>query len=185
MKYFLLLAIPAVVGLSILSKPLLKLFTTPEFETGAMIIPFIALSALFAGVFQIVINITLLTRRTQYNVLIQFVAALSNLLMNIAFIPLFGLMGAAYSNLISFLIMAGLSIYICFKFLTFDFNVRFIFKSLFASFLMGCVVVYINPQTILGLFVALCSGIIAYFIVIILTKGLNNKELKMFKDLIP
>ena len=51
LKYFLLIAIPAVFGLSILSKPLLTVLSTPEIaQNGYLITPIVAIGALIFGV---------------------------------------------------------------------------------------------------------------------------------------
>ena len=42
LKYYLMLTIPAVFGLSVLAKELLSILSTPEFVSGAVLIPFIA-----------------------------------------------------------------------------------------------------------------------------------------------
>ncbi len=57
LKYFLLVAIPSVFALSILSKPILVLLTTPEIAAnGYLITPFVALSALLIGIYGITTN---------------------------------------------------------------------------------------------------------------------------------
>ena len=49
-KYFLLIAIPAAFGLSILSKTILMVLTTPDIAlNGYLVTPFVALSAVLFG----------------------------------------------------------------------------------------------------------------------------------------
>jgi len=45
LKYFLIFAIPSAFGLSVLAKPLLRILTTPEFVSGSIVVPFVALGA--------------------------------------------------------------------------------------------------------------------------------------------
>ena len=92
MKFFLLISIPSVAGLTIISKQILILLTTSEFIEGFMITPLIALSAVFAGIFQIIINIPILYKKTKYVFFIQVFSALSNLVLNfILILPIFSL----------------------------------------------------------------------------------------------
>ena len=65
MKYFLLVAIPTTFGLSILSKPILMILTTPTIAMNSYLItPFTALSALLFGVYAIASNI-LISKKKQ------------------------------------------------------------------------------------------------------------------------
>ena len=64
LKYFLLIAIPAAFGLSILSKPILTILTTSAIAShGYLITPFIALSGLLFGVYGIISNILILEKK--------------------------------------------------------------------------------------------------------------------------
>ena len=66
MKYYLLLTVPAAVGMSVLSKPLLYVITTPEIALGGyMITPFVCLGALFMGMYGITNNILILEKNTR------------------------------------------------------------------------------------------------------------------------
>jgi len=66
LKYFLLIAIPAAFGLSLLSKPILMILTTPEIAlNGYMITPFVALSAILYGIYGIISNIIVLEKKTK------------------------------------------------------------------------------------------------------------------------
>ncbi|RPJ69185.1 MAG: flippase, partial [Alphaproteobacteria bacterium] len=77
LRYFLLITIPAVFGISALAKPLLGVFTTEDFLSGWFVIPIIALSGLLAGIFQIFVNIIFLVKETKYITYINIVAAAS------------------------------------------------------------------------------------------------------------
>ena len=65
-KYFLLIAIPSAFGLSVLSKPLLSVLTTPEIAlNGYLITPLTALSTLIFGVYAIISNVLVLEKKTK------------------------------------------------------------------------------------------------------------------------
>jgi Membrane protein involved in the export of O-antigen and teichoic acid len=181
MKYFLLIAIPAVFGLSALAKPLLKIFTTQEFISGSIVIPFIALSGLFSGVFQIVINITYLVKRTKFNIYINTFAALSNIVFNVLLIPSIGFVGAAIATLISYTLMVIICILVSFKHIEFNLNFGFILRSIMASSIMFEVIFYLNPSNIIGFFVSVLLGAFVYFAIMILIKGISGYELNLVK----
>jgi O-antigen/teichoic acid export membrane protein len=182
MKYFLLIAIPAVFGLSALAKPMLKIFTTQEFVSGSIVIPFIALSGLLSGVFQIVINITHLVKKTKFNIYIHTFAALSNIVFNVLLIPSIGFVGAAIATLISYTLMVIICILVSFKYIEFNLNFGFILKSIMASSIMFGVIFYLNPSNIIGFFGSVLLGAFVYFVIMILIKGISGYELNLVKS---
>ena len=133
LRYFLLITIPAVFGISALAKPLLGVFTTEDFLSGWFVIPIIALSGLLAGIFQIFVNIIFLVKETKYITYINIVAAASNVLLNLLLIPSIGIGGAALSTLISYFLMIVLCIHVSMKHFVFDFYFYDIVKSIFSS----------------------------------------------------
>ena len=98
LRYFLLISIPAVFGLSALAKPLLSIFTTEDFLSGWFVIPVIAFSGLLAGIVQIFINTLLIVKKTKVQTYINFAAAVLNVLINLFLIPSIGIVGAAHLN---------------------------------------------------------------------------------------
>ena len=104
LRYFLLISVPAVFGISALAKPLLIIFTTKDFLSGWLVIPIIALSGLLAGIFQIFINTLLIVKKTKVPTYINFAAAVLNVLINLFLIPLIGIVGAALSTSIRILL---------------------------------------------------------------------------------
>jgi O-antigen/teichoic acid export membrane protein len=182
MKYFLLIAIPAVFGLSALAKPMLEIFTTQEFISGSIVIPFIALSGLLAGIFQIIINITHLVKKTKFNLYIHTFAALLNVIFNVLLIPSIGIVGAAIATLISYTFMVIICIHVSFKYIKFNLNFYFILKSIMASSIMFGVIFCLNPSSIMELFSSVLLGAFVYIAVMILIKGISGYELNLLKS---
>lgn len=182
MKYFLLIAIPTVFGLSALAKPMLEIFTTQEFISGSIVIPFIALSGLLSGIFQIVINITHLVKKTKFNLYIHIFVALLNVVFNFLLIPSIGIVGAAIATLISYTLMAIICIYVSFRHIVFNLNYNFILKSIVSSSIMYAVIFYLNPSNIMGLLGSVLLGGFVYLAIMILIKGISRHELNLVKD---
>jgi len=184
LQYFLLLTIPSVMGLSVLARPILEIFTTPEFTAGSNVIPFIALAGLFGGIFQIIINITHLFKKTQFNLFVHVIAAVTNLALNIILIPLIGILGAAIATLISYILMVILGISISFRDLSFDLGYAFILKCIVASGAMTVVLLVGNPKNIIQLIIAVLFGIATYIIMMVIMKGVGRKEYELVKAMI-
>lgn len=188
MKYFLALAIPSAVGLSLLSRPLLTILSTPEIaEQGYLITPFLALSGLLFGLYAIITQILILEKKTGITGTIWIVASILNLGLNIIFIPRIGILGAAATTLVAFALAFAISMYYSFKYLVFDVNISFILKCLVAATIMGVVVVIGGAQMSGGLVgIILLVGISAliYGAGLFILRGFKKEEIRFFRGLL-
>ncbi|WP_292484617.1 lipopolysaccharide biosynthesis protein [Methanohalobium sp.] len=185
LKYFLAIGIPAVFGLSFLSEQILLILSTPEIASkGYQITPFVALSALVFGVFIIFEKVIYLEKKTKTIGKIWMFAAVLNLGLNILIIPYIGIIGAAGTTLLSFIVGLCLIVYYSSKYLKFDVNFRFISKSLIASILMSLIVITWDPTNLLNALVMIGISAVFYFVVLILMKGFSRDEIEFFKNLV-
>ncbi len=177
LRYFLLITIPAVFGLSALAKPLLGIFTTQDFLSGWFVIPIIALSGLLAGIFQIFVNIMLLVKETKSATYINIIAAISNVLLNLLLIPSIGILGAALSTLISYFLMIVLCIHISMKHFVFDYYYYDIAKCVFSSFAMYLFVSSFVISNAYELFGIAAMGASVYIFLMLIIGGFSKCEL--------
>lgn len=185
LKYFLLLAIPSAFGLSLLSKPILILLTTPEIALhGYLVTPFVAFSFLLLGVYSIISNILVLKKKTRIIGIIWIIAAIFNLSLNIVIVPYLGILGAAAVTMITYIIAFVLTIWYTNKCFTFDFELSSIFKSIISSIIMSFIILLINPYGINNIIIVICACSIVYFALLLSFKGVNKKELCFFRDLL-
>jgi len=183
LKYFLMIAIPAVFGLSVLSKPLLILVSTKEIAENAFYItPFVAVSILLYGSSSIFGGILTLVKKTKISAKIWTAAAFFNLGLNFLFIPIFGILGAAVTTLISYFFASALICYYSYKELRFKIDWKSLMKSIFASSLMSLFIIWFNPVGLLKTLTAILLGVIVYGILIILFKNIDKKEFNFFKE---
>ena len=185
LRYFLLITVPAVFGLSALAKPLLGIFTTQDFLSGWLVIPIIALSGLLAGIFQIFVNIMFLVKETKSTTYINIIAAVSNVLLNLLLIPSIGIIGAALSTLISYFLMIVLCIYISMKHFVFDFYYYDIAKCIFSSFAMYLFVSRFDISNGYELFGVAAMGVFVYVFLMLIIGGFSKCELSAVIKHIP
>ena len=184
MKYFLLMAIPAAFGMSILSKQLLLILATPEIAVnGYLITPFVALSALLFGSYNIISNPIILKNKTKIIGIIWIIAAIINLFLNIMVVPYWGIIGAAAVTLISYSVAFIITLYYSSKFFKFNYNPYFIIKSIIASLIMSIIIIRLNPQGPLKVMLTILISVIIYMITLYLMKGIDKKEVKFLKKL--
>lgn len=183
MKYFLLIAIPSAFGLSILSKPILIILTTPNIAlNGYLITPFVALSSLLFGIYGIISEIFMLKKKTNILGNVWIFAAILNIILNVLLIPYIGLIGAATATLFSYFVAFVITTHYSFKYIKLDFDLVFITKSVLSSILMSSVIYLINPSGIINVLLCVLVGIIVYSMLLFGLRGINKEELKFFRE---
>lgn len=185
LKYFLLVAIPAVFGLTFLSKQFLTLLSTEEIAINAyVVVPFAAMAMLSFGVYVIFGQILFLEKKTKIYGPIWFICAALNIAFNIILVPLIGILGAAISTLVTYALSTILIGYYALKFFKFEVDTVFILKSIFSSTVISLAIVILNPTGILHVLGTIGVCIIIYSLILLLTKGFKKEEIKFFKELL-
>lgn len=184
LKYFLMLAIPSVCGLSVLAKPLIHSLTTLEFvPIGSLVVPFIAISYLLFGVYVVYSQVFILIKKTRIIGILWGGAALLNLALNIIFVPRFGILAAAGTTLVCYILVVGITIFISVKHIKFSLAWAFILKSIIASAAMSLIIWKLNPIGIINLLWVIGLGVVIYFVILFLEKGFRRNEIRFFRQL--
>jgi O-antigen/teichoic acid export membrane protein len=183
-KYLMMITIPISVGVSILANPILKILTTPEFLSGAMATPLIALGAALFCVYQIASYIIYLAGKTYLTLRIYAIGAIANVILNLVLIPRIGLVGAGLASFLAYGIMGLLTLSISRKYIHFDLSIIFIIKSFLSSAVMALFIWIIRPESLIMLAVSIVTGTILYFLALIVIKGFTKDELRFFRAFI-
>jgi len=184
LKYFLMVAIPSVFGLSVLARQLLTILSTTEIASqGHLITILITISILFFGGRVVTSQILALVKKTNISSTIWISAAIVNFGLNFIFIPHFGILGAAITTLIAFTLAFSLTLFYSSRYFTFSIDRRFILKSVFASTIMSLIIIRLNATSIIELIIAIIIGILIYAITLFILKGVNKEEIKFFGEL--
>jgi len=182
MKYFLLLTIPSMVGLTILAKPLLSMIATPEIaEYSYIITPVVALSGLILGFYTILVQIIFLEKRTKLVGSVWMIAAVVNAGLNIIFIPIFGILGAAVTMLIAYTIATGITARYALNLYQCKFDTLFAAKSVFASVIMSLYIFLYYPANFSDTVLCVGTSIVIYAVSLMLLKGFDSREIQLFK----
>lgn len=184
LKYFLMLAIPSVCGLSVLAKPLIHSLTTLEFvPTGSLVVPFVAASYLLFGIYVVYSQVFTLVKKTRIIGILWGGAALLNLTLNIIFVPRFGILAAAGTTLVCYILVAGITIFISVKHIKFSLAWAFILKSIVASAAMSLIIWKLNPIGMINILWVTGVGTVIYFVILFLEKGFGRNEIRFFRQL--
>ncbi|VUT27988.1 MAG: Polysaccharide biosynthesis protein [Candidatus Syntrophoarchaeum sp. GoM_oil] len=184
LKFFLMLAIPSLFGLTVLSKSLLVTLTTSDFVSAYLIVPIVALGAVFYASTGISVDILAVLKRTKTILWATVGGASINLTLNIIFIPIIGILGAAISTLITFFFIALVLWTQSFKGIPFDIDVKFITKSIVASVPMAFVVWKLNPYGAVNILIVIGIAALIYFGILVLLRGFTREEYGFLKDIV-
>ena len=185
MKYYLLITIPAAVGMSLLSKPLLYILTTDIIANqGFMVTPLVALGAIFMGIYGISNNIIILEKKTTILGYIWISVAILNIVLNIFAVPYLGIFGAGLATLVCYFFAFAVTLVYSRKYARLPFDYKSIAKILIASAIMGVFVKFANPYGIVNILIVIVIAVVIYFVVLFLLKGIDKKEINLIKGMI-
>src|SRR3989344_708792 len=185
LKFFLLIAIPSAFGLSVLAKQLLVIFSTKEIADNAyFVVPFIVASIFLYGVCYFFNQILVLAKKTKLIAVIWAIAAALNVMLNIIFFFRFGILAAGITTLAAYTCAVILMGYFAGKHLQLEINWLFILKSILSSAVMALFIVYVNPSGLLNMLAAIAASVFIYGILILLLKGINEKEIQFLKNIV-
>lgn len=117
---YLAVGIPVVAIFSATAPHLLNFLASPKFAAGTVIIPFVTISIMLDGTVHWLGAGLYIKRNTRTLMFWSFVAAVTNVVLNILVIPYFGILGASVVTVVSFLLfIVGVAASAA-KFLSFD-----------------------------------------------------------------
>ncbi|VUT27984.1 MAG: putative flippase AglR [Candidatus Syntrophoarchaeum sp. GoM_oil] len=184
LKFYLMFAIPSLFGLAILSKSLLATLTTSEFVSAYLVVPIVALAAILFNCRSVFFDVLMLLKRTKTIGLIYSIAALFNLILNIILVPIIGILGAAISTLLTFLIFAVVVGILSFREMPFEIDFKFISKSIIASIPMAFVVWKLNPYGAVNILIVIGIAALIYFGILVLLRGFTEDEYGFLKGML-
>jgi O-antigen/teichoic acid export membrane protein len=185
LKYFLVLTIPAGFGLSLLSKQILLIISTPEIAiNGYLVSPFVCLGAIFMGIYGIVNNILILEKNTKILGTIWTTVAILNIIFNMVAVPYLGIIGASFVTLLCYILAFAVTSFYARKYAKLPFDYNSIMKIIISAIAMGIFIFVVNPQGILNVLIVVLISIAIYFLFLFGINGINPKEFKFFKEML-
>ena len=184
-KYTFFILIPAVFGLGTLSKQLLTIFSTEDIAIHSYkVLPIIATSFLFFASYGIFAQILYLFKKTMMTGILWVGAAILNIVLNVFFIPTFGIVGAAFATLFSYGALCIATWIWSWRYLSFSLPWQALGKSLIASILMSAMIATIHPEGIVAVLFTIAIAMLLYGIFLIFLKAIGRKEIEFFSLLL-
>ncbi|MDD3887648.1 MAG: oligosaccharide flippase family protein [Patescibacteria group bacterium] len=112
LTYWLLVSSFIALAISIFAKQIVEVVSSPEYFEAYKIIPLIAFSYVLYGMHFVIVPGLHLEEKTKYYPLLVGIPAVLNIILNIIFIPKYGMMAAAWSTFICFVLMVVLTYFV-------------------------------------------------------------------------
>jgi O-antigen/teichoic acid export membrane protein len=96
-------------GLSACARDVIAVVTTPTFHQAARVVPWIALGVAFQGVYLLTSIGLNITKHTEYYPIATGIAAATSVACNLLLVPSFGIVGAAWANMVAYAVLAFVS----------------------------------------------------------------------------
>jgi len=136
-RVYLILCLPAAVGLSILAFPFVALLTTPDYYEGSRIVGFVAFSSFIWGLANIAMMGIAIKKRARRIGANQIAAASTHIGLQLLLVPRFGYVAAAISTLIGYTVLLVLQTIASRPHLTWRFPFSTLRNVIAASVVMG------------------------------------------------
>jgi O-antigen/teichoic acid export membrane protein len=184
LKYYFGIALPCVFALSVLSKPLLLLLSTQQIATdGYLVTPFVAAGTALLGAYTVLVQIIALKKKTAIIGTIWMLSAALNFGLNLVLIPYLGLIGAALTTFLAFLLAFVLTTIYSFRYFKFDVNYGFILKSVCGSIIIALFLLLWNPSGLFSIVLSIALAAAIYLTILLALRGLTIGELKLIYNI--
>lgn len=184
-RYYLIICIPAVVGLSVLAKPIIDILTGEGYFMGYRIIPFVTFGVLFLGLQWIFQTGLRYFKKTQFTMLCIIIAGLLNLGLNFLLVPQYGYTAAALTTLISYTLLLFLMVVISRRYFIWKFPFETLAKVTCASTIMGTVVYPIGNNLTssvpINLILSIFVGIVVYTVMLFVLREPRTEEVRVIQ----
>ncbi len=184
MKFYLLLSIPSVVGISILSQTLLQILATSEYVVGKIFIFIIASGVVFYGIYHINAYLIYLKKNQVWWIFLNIFGASANVSINIVLIPRIGIIGAAISTLVSFIILGIATTFWARKVIKYKISFKFLLKIIIASLIMGLCINSIKTDNIISVILTMIIGVAIYFLGLFIMRSFSPQDKELIKKII-
>ena len=186
-RYYLLICLPAVVGLSVLARPVIDVLTAPEYYQGFRIVPLVALGGFFLGLQQRFQAGLAFHKRTNLIMIGIIASGLLNLGLNFLLVPRYGYMAAAVTTVISYAFLLVAMIIVSRRYFVWEFPLKSFAKIALASGVMGAVVYPVGnsftSSTLLNLILGTCVGVVVYCLMLFLLREPQKEEIQALRSL--
>ena len=187
-RYYLLLCVPAVVGLSVLAQLVMVILAGATYHEGFRVMPLIALGCMLLGLQQ-KFQMGFIFHRKTWNIAIAIIAGgLTNVVLNLLLVPRYGYMAAAVTTLIGYAVLLTVMVVTSRKFFVWDFPFKSLGRATLASIIMAAAIYPLSnsltASPLVKLIVAVPLGLALYLALILLLGEVQPNEKRVIRSVL-
>lgn len=178
-RYYLMLALPALVGMSLLRDEVVTLFATPEYAAGSAVVVYVSLALFLHGYSLIVGTVFDATKQTMIPFVLFLIAGLVNVALNLLLLPRFGYLAAAWSTCAGYGLLLVLNVVAAQRIVRLRVVGAYFWRIALASAVMGGSVLAMQhwlPPSLAGLVVTVILAVIVYAAATLAVGGVPPEE---------
>ena len=178
-RWFNFVLLFATFALSLLSTIVLEVLFPPAYHSAEPIIPIIALSTMFTGIYYTFKIGIYICRKTKFEILFLSIAASVNLIINFFLIPHFGAMGAAVSTLLAYIVLVLVTYIVNQRIYPIRFEIGLFIVELFVgvALYVGSSLLAQTQEPLISWSISI-GTLLLYGVFLMLLGGLSAKRLK-------
>ncbi|MBW2996324.1 lipopolysaccharide biosynthesis protein [Candidatus Woesearchaeota archaeon] len=182
-KYVLLIVVPASIGFFAMKEALITLISGVKYLESAALVGSLILYPLLTALIFIIYQLLLLKEKTKFIGYNYLVGGVINIILNLILIPYIGLIGAGIATTLSYL-MIFIVMYMNVR-KEFNLNYRFIkpFRIVLASFIMGFIVLLMNPLALWYKILTILIGVLIYIGLLFVFRVFVKEEIFLLKKI--
>jgi len=177
--FMLMLAIPLVIGIFLLAKPIVYLVLGPEFSGSVVVLKYLIFAVLIIFLGTIMGNFVVAANLQKKLVWVYLFSVFFNIIGNLILIPRYSYIGSSVATIATEFLVCSCAYIIVYKNLGLVPRLGILFKTLIAGSIMGLILYHFNG---INLFLLIIIGSAMYFVVLYLIGGIKKEMiLKMIK----
>lgn len=179
-NYYLIIAIPTFFAFLAVGKDILIIAATQKFAEAYIIFPYVIIGLVIDGLSLITAAGLYIHQRTKLVALLALSSAILNIILNIFLVPKMGIIGAAISTLITYIVHFGVTTYFAFKELSFSLNIFAVVKYTLVSLIIYKILPYVPLDEIS---IKISSVLVIYvFVIILLSRDIRGLLITVIKN---
>lgn len=180
LRLYLLIALPAALGITILAEPISGLILHPNYHDGYSVAMWVSLGMLMLGISEYIIKPLELNKRTHPIFICSLLSAIVNVLLNVVLVPKMGYTFAATTTFIAYLVYVVLLVSYVRRRYTLYIEVSSVLKVAMAATVMATFTYYWRGaiDSFLKLALLVLTSMVVYLIALLLS-GEINKEIAL------
>jgi O-antigen/teichoic acid export membrane protein len=183
-KWIFMLDLPILVIMILFPGAIINILFGQEYMPAESSLRFLSIGVFFYSLFVISENLLSMAGKSKITLLNITIASIFNFVLNIILVPKYGIEGAAFSTMVSYLLWGLLSLYQAKKYTSiFPFKKDII--KIFFAIIIPAIVLFFTRQIIpINLFTMFLQGILfilLYLVILLLSKSLDKNDLMILE----